>query len=120
MSTTTIRNEAAIAGTRSILTNLKSEAPSGLRSVVIDLALAYDDPLNFWGEYCDVAFLKTNMMSMTGEDLRAVYKQYGREIETIKDQCLSSPHGTVAYDTDFLARFAIENTAFHLRHHLDV
>lgn len=115
MNTFKRRSDAAIAATRSTLHDLKSQAPGGLRDYVIDLALAAEDPLNFWGNSCDVAFVVTNLMSIEAEALNSLHQRYMDEIEAIKDQCLSSPHGVVTYETDFLTRFAIEHTAFKLR-----
>lgn len=112
------RDYAAIAQTRSILAGLKQQSPSELHRYVIGLALTYDDPLNFWGEYCDVGFLEANIMPLQREDLLAFYEQHSREINVIKERYLRSPHGMLTYDEEFLARFAIENTAFHLRQSL--
>ena len=109
------RSAAAIQKTRQVLTDLKHQDPRGLRAFVIDLALAYPDPLDFWGERCDIEFIKQTISHLKGDRLLQFYEAYCYEIEEIEYNCLRSPYGGVPYDAEYVAYFAIEHTAFHLR-----
>ena len=85
---------------------------------MIDLALAYSDPLDFWGEGCDILFFQKVVPHLKGDRLTAFYEAYCYEIEEIEYNNLRSPLGNVAYDAEYVAYFAIEHTAFHLRQSL--
>ena len=109
------RSAAAIQKTRQVLADLKHQDPRGLRAFVIDLALAYPDPLEFWGESCDVNFIDRVRSSLQGDKLLNFYLAYCDEIGEIEYDYLRSPHGNNSHNAKYVAYFAIEHTAFHLR-----
>ena len=63
--------------------------------------------------------MEANALHLEATGVAAFYDKYAEEIERIEDRCLRSPLGTMSYDAEYVAYFAIENTAFHLRHCLD-
>lgn len=109
-----------IEQTRKRLVALRDAKPESLCSFVASLALAHPDPLEFWGEQCEIDFINRIVTAMDDQDLNAFYEAHYDEIEEIEYKCLRSPLGRVSYDARFLAYFAVEHTAFHLRQGLPV